>query len=145
MLAAFHEIWAEWNLTMDALWILWKGLFSFNKWEMKDALNNLSGPVWAVKIWWLFYEMWWWWAYLAFAAIISLALAIFNVLPIPALDWGRAVWMILQSIFKVKPEKYFKYEWYVNMFFFYLILLLWIIIIIKDLIVFRWVNIPFIS
>jgi len=145
MLAAFQEIWAEWNLTMDALWILWKGLFSFNKWEMKDALNNLSGPVGAVKIWWMFYEMWWWWAYFAFAAIISLALAIFNVLPIPALDWGRAVWMILQAIFKVKPEKYFKYEWYVNMFFFYLILLLWVIIIIKDLVVFWGVNIPFIS
>lgn len=145
MLAAFHEIWAEWNLTMDALWILWKWLFSFNKWAMKDALNNLSWPVGAVKIWWLFYEMWGWSAYLAFAAIISLALAIFNVLPIPALDWGRAVWMILQSIFKIKPEKYFKYEWYVNMFFFYLLLLLWVVIIVKDLIVFWWVNIPFIS
>jgi hypothetical protein len=24
MLAALHEIWAEWNLTMNALWILWK-------------------------------------------------------------------------------------------------------------------------
>ena len=145
MLAAFHEIWAEWNLTMDALWILGKWLFSFDKWEMKDALNNLAGPVGAVKIWWMFYEMWWWWAYFAFAAIISLALAIFNVLPIPALDWGRAVWMILQSIFKWKSEKYFKYEWYVNAFFFYLILLLWVILILKDLIVFRWVNIPFIS
>ena len=145
MLAAFHEIWAEWNLTMDALWILWKWLFSFDRLEMKNALNNLSGPVWAVKIWWLFYEMWWWSAYFAFAAIISLALAIFNVLPIPALDWGRAVGMILQSIFKIKPEKYFKYEWYVNMFFFYLILLLWVVIIIKDLVVFWWVNIPFIS
>lgn len=145
MKAAFHEIWAEWNLTMDALWVLGKWLFSFNKWEMKDALNNLAGPVWAVKIWWMFYEMWGWGAYFAFAAIISLALAIFNILPIPALDWGRAVWMILQSIFRLKPEKYFKYEWYVNMFFFYLILLLWVVLILKDLIVFRWVNIPFIS
>lgn len=145
MIAAFHEIWAEWNLTMDALWILWKWLFSFNKWEMKDALNSLSWPVWAVKIWWLFYEMWWWWAYFAFAAIISLALAIFNVLPIPALDWGRAVWMILQALFKIKPEKYFKYEWYVNMFFFYLILLLWVVIIVKDLVVFWWVDIPFVN
>ncbi len=145
MLAAFHEIGAERNLTIDAIWILWKWLFSFNKWAMKDALNNLSWPVGAVKIWGMFYEMWWWWAYFAFAAIISLALAIFNVLPIPALDWGRAVWMILQSIFKVKPEKYFKYEWYVNMFFFYLLLLLWVVIIVKDLVVFWWVNIPFIS
>jgi len=145
MLAAFQEIWAEWDLTMDALWIIWKSLISFDKWKMKDALNSLSGPVWAVKIWWMFYEMGGWWAYLAFAAVISLALAIFNVLPIPALDWWRAVWMILQTIFKVKPEKYFKYEWYVNVFFFNLILLLWVVIIIKDLIVIRWVNIPFIS
>jgi len=143
MKAAFHEIWAERDLTMDALWMIGKALFSFNKWEMKEALNSLSWPVWAVKIWWLFYEMWWWPAYLAFAAIISLALAIFNILPIPALDWWRALWMILQFIFKVKPEKYFKYEWYVNVFFFYLILLLWIIIIIKDLIVVWWVNLPF--
>jgi membrane-associated protease RseP (regulator of RpoE activity) len=66
-------------------------------------------------------------------------------LPIPALDGGRALWMVLQSIFKIKPEKYFKYEWYVNMFFFYLILLLWVVIIVKDLVVFRWVNIPFVS
>ena len=145
MNAAFHEIWAEWDLTMDALWMIGKALFSFNKWEMKDALNSLSWPVWAVKIWWIFYEMWWWPAYLAFAAIISLALAIFNILPIPALDWWRALWMILQSIFKIKPEKYFKYEWYVNVFFFYLILLLWVIIIIKDLIVVWGVNIPFLS
>lgn len=145
MLAAFHEIWAEWNLTMDALWILWKWLISFDKTEMKDALNSLSWPVGAVKIWWLFYEMWWRSAYLAFAAIISLALGIFNVLPIPALDWGRAVWMIIQSIFKIKPEKYFKYEGYVNMFFFYLILLLWVIVVFKDLIVFWWVNVPFFS
>ena len=145
MLAAFHEIWAEWNLTMKTLKELWIWLFSFNKSEMKEALDNVAGPVAAVKIWGLFYEIWWWGAYLAFAAIISLALAIFNVLPIPALDWGRAVWMILQSIFRIKPEKYFKYEWYVNMFFFYLILLLWVVIIVKDLIVFWWVNIPFIS
>ena len=145
ILAAFHEIWAERNLTMDALWILWRGLISFNKWEMQEALNSLSWPVGAVKIWWMFYEMWGRNAYLAFAAIISLALAIFNILPIPALDWWRVVWMILQSVFKIKPEKYFKYEWYVNAFFFYLILVLWVILIFKDLIVFWWVNIPFIS
>ena len=145
MLAAFHEIWAEWKLTMNALWILWKSLISFDKTEMKEAMNSLSGPVWAVKIWWLFYEMWWRSAYLAFAAIISLALAIFNILPIPALDWWRGLWMIIQSIFKIKPQKYFKYEWYVNAFCFYLLLLLWVVLIVKDLIVFYGVHIPFIG
>ena len=145
MIAAFHEIWAEWNVTMDALGVLWKWLFSFKKWEMKEALNNLAWPVWAVRIWGMYYEMWWRSAYLAFAAIISLALAIFNILPIPALDWWRGLWMIIQSIFRIKPQKYFKYEWYVNGFCFYLLLLLGVILIVKDLIVFYWVNIPFIS
>lgn len=143
MWAAFHEIWAERKLTMNILWDLWEAMVSFKKSEMKEALNSLSGPVGAVKMWEILYEVWWWSAYLAFAAMISLALAFFNILPIPALDGWRALWMIIQSIFKIKPEKYFKYESYVNAFFFYLILLLWVILILKDLVVYRWVNIPF--
>ena len=141
--AAFHEIWAERDLTMSVLWDLWRALVSFKWSEMKEALNSLSGPVGAVRIWGLMFESWWRSAYLAFAAIISLALAFFNILPIPALDWGRALWMILQKVSRIKPEKYFKYESYVNAFFFYLILLLWVVLIIKDLVVYRWVNIPF--
>lgn len=50
------------------------------------------------------------WMYLAFAGMISLALAIFNLLPIPALDGGRAVGVIIQSLFGFKPEKYFAIE-----------------------------------
>jgi regulator of sigma E protease len=84
-------------------------------------------------------------AYLAFAGLISLALAIFNLLPIPALDGGRGIGIILQAIFRIKPEKYFQYEGYVNAFFFYLLLLLGIIIIIKDLVVFWGISIPFIG
>ena len=56
----------------------------------------------------IFYETGGWTAYLAFAGIISLALAIFNLLPIPALDGGRGIGAILQAIFRIKPEKYFK-------------------------------------
>ena len=132
VVAAFHEIWAEWNLTMNALWMIWKSLVSFRKSEMKEALNSLAWPIWAVKIWWLLYEMWWWLSYLWFAAMISLALAIFNVLPIPALDWWRAVWMILQKITRIKPEKFFLKEAYVDTVFIYALLVLGIIIAIKD-------------
>jgi len=39
--------------------------------------------------------------------MISLALAIFNILPIPALDGGRVVGVIIQKVFRIKPEKYF--------------------------------------
>jgi hypothetical protein len=51
---------------------------------------------------------------------------------------------LLQAIFRWKPEKYFQYEGYVNAFFFYLLLLLGIVIILKDLIVFWGVKLPFI-
>jgi regulator of sigma E protease len=84
-------------------------------------------------------------AYLAFAGIISLALAIFNVLPIPALDGGRGIGILLQALFRIKPEKYFMYEGYVNAFFFYLLLVLGIVIIVKDLVVIWGVPIPFLS
>ena len=79
-------------------------------------------------------------AYLAFAGIISLALAIFNLLPIPALDGGRGIGIVLQALFRRKPEKYFQYEGYVNAFFFYLLVALGVAIIVKDLIFFRGVG-----
>lgn len=145
MKASLHEIKAERDLTINILWDFWKSLISFNKSEMKESINSFSWPVWAIKMWELLFEMWWRTYFFAFAAMISLALAYFNILPIPALDWGRAIWMLLQRAFKLKPEKYFKYEWYVNTVFFYLIMLLWIAIIFKDLHMFWWVNIPFIS
>ena len=93
----------------------------------------------------LFYQVGGRIAYLAFAGIISLALAIFNLLPIPALDGGRGIGIVLQAIFRWKPEKYFQDEGYVNMFFFYLLLALGLVIIVKDLIVFWGISIPFIG
>ncbi|HCY21821.1 TPA: hypothetical protein DIC40_08515 [Patescibacteria group bacterium] len=39
-----------------------------------------------------------WKQFLAFAGLISLALAIFNILPIPALDGGRLLSVIIQWI-----------------------------------------------
>jgi len=81
--------------------------------------------------------------FLAFGGMISLALAIFNVLPIPALDGGRALWVLIQSVFRMKPEKYFVIENYFNIIFFVLIMWLGVYIILLDLQRCRWVNIPF--
>jgi regulator of sigma E protease len=99
----------------------------------------------AVKMGALFYQSGGRIAYLAFAGIISLALAIFNLLPIPALDGGRGIGVILQALFRWKPEKYFQYEGYVNAFFFYLLLLLGVVIILKDLVMFWGVKLPFVG
>jgi regulator of sigma E protease len=77
--------------------------------------------------------------------MISLALAIFNILPIPALDWGRFLWVLIQWIGKIKPEKYFNIEWYINLVFFVLLMGLGIYILLKDLVRFRDISIPFIG
>jgi membrane-associated protease RseP (regulator of RpoE activity) len=37
-------------------------------------------------------------------------LAIFNILPIPALDGGRIIGVLIQKIGNLKPEKYFVIE-----------------------------------
>jgi regulator of sigma E protease len=48
--------------------------------------------------------------FLAFAGLISLALALFNILPIPALDGGRLLGVLIQRILRLKTEKYFTIE-----------------------------------
>lgn len=71
--------------------------------------------------------------FLAFGGLISLALAVFNILPIPALDGGRALWVVIQRLWRMKPEKYFVIENYFNIVFFVLIMWLGIYIIWMDL------------
>jgi regulator of sigma E protease len=48
-----------------------------------------------------------WGAYLSFAALISISLGIFNLLPIPALDGGRGVFIVAEMLRgkPVDPEK----------------------------------------
>lgn len=137
------EIQAQTKLSLSVLWRLWKNLISFDWGKIKESVNKLSWPVWAVKFWEKLLDnkdrMW----YLWFAWMISLALAIFNILPIPALDWGRILWTLIQWIGRFKIEKYFNIEWYINLVFFILLMWLWVYIIFKDLIVFWGVKIPF--
>ena len=43
--------------------------------------------------------------YLWFVGVISLTLAIFNVLPIPALDGGRLLFLIIEAVTKKKVKE----------------------------------------
>jgi membrane-associated protease RseP (regulator of RpoE activity) len=70
--------------------------------------------------------------------MISLALAIFNVLPIPALDWWRALSVLIQSIFRLEPIKYFTIENRLNIVFFVLLMGLGVYIMWLDLQRFWW-------
>ncbi len=140
-----REIWAQMDLTFAALGKLGKSLVSFNWTKIKGSLNWLTGPVWVVKFGEKLLESGGRVLYIAFAGMISLALAIFNILPIPALDGWRMVWVIIQKLWKLKAEKYFVIEWYINTIFFILLMVLWIYIILKDLVVFRGIHIPFLG
>ena len=141
--ASFHEIGAERSLTFDFLGKIWNSLLSFDKDQMKEAVSSLSGPVGIIKVGEVIFERngcgW----YLAFLWIIALSLAMFNLLPIPALDGGSGLCLIIQAIFKISHEKYLKYITYINAFFFWSLMTLWIIIIFKDLAVFWNLPIPF--
>lgn len=84
--AGWREMGAQADLTFSALGTLGKNLLSFNGAKINGSLDKLTGPVGAVKFGDMLRHSGGWIAFLAFGGIISLALALFNVLPIPALD-----------------------------------------------------------
>lgn len=86
---AVHEIGAQARLTFPALGSMVKNAFSSNKADRKQALQNLSGPVGAARVGEFIIQSGGWIQFLMFGGLISLALAFFNLLPIPALDGGR--------------------------------------------------------
>ena len=93
----------------------------------------MSWPVWAVAIWKYIIDIWIW-EYIAFIATISLALAIFNILPIPALDWWKILTTAIMHIFRIKRSKFLIIENYISIVFFALLMLLWIYIMYLDFI-----------
>ncbi len=68
---------------------------------------------------------------LLLTAMISLNLAIINILPIPALDGGHLLFIIIEKLTGKPVSK--KFVEYISNFFFYLLILLMIIIIYNDI------------
>ena len=71
-------------------------------------------------------------AFLEFLALLSLTLAIINILPFPALDGGRLVFVLYKGITKKKPNKNF--EKYTNLIGFVMLLSLAALITVSDII-----------
>lgn len=143
-IAWWHEMRSQTKLTFQMLGNL------FSKWRLKQ----LSWPLCIIKIGWNIATVWsttwsitsqWLNLFLAFAGMISLALAIFNILPIPALDGGRALGVLIQAIGRMKPEKYFVIENYFNIFFFVVLMWLGIFVMLLDLHRCYSINIPFLG
>lgn len=141
MKKASSEVWQQSRLTIMMLGQIIQKATSKDKKQKETAFDSLTGPVWATKIGANIWEQWSIKLFLIFASIISLGLAVFNLLPIPALDGGRLVSVIIQHLLKSDPKNYYQTEWYVNFFFFLILMTLGIVIIFKDLTTFRWIHI----
>lgn len=140
MWAAFHEMREQSRLTFGWLAGMVQKLSSPK--ERGQTVSKLSWPVGAAKVWQFVLASGWWLQFLMFGWLLSMALAIFNLLPIPALDGGRLLGVIIQRAFRLKTEKYFVIEWWINMIFFIALLWLWFYIMAHDLVRAWWVHIP---
>ena len=124
-------------LTFKAIWILVRKIFNpETPVERQEAIQQISGPIWVVD-------------FVAQAlsggmmvifiisAIISINLWVFNLLPIPALDGGRFLFILINGlIIKVfwKKAVSANIEWIIHALFFVLLIALSLIIAYNDVI-----------
>jgi regulator of sigma E protease len=95
----------------------------------ENVLSTLSGPVGIAKIVGQTSE-YGYAAVLTLVAVLSINLAIFNILPLPALDGGRMVVVIIETVLRKRiPFKY--YSW-VNVLGFAALMILLVIVTIND-------------
>lgn len=109
--------------------LAWGGEFVRILAHPKELLGNLSGPVAVVKVGQQAASEGWV-TMMRFGGIISLNLAIFNLLPIPALDGGRLLMIGLEKI--IGRKRVVKFERYANAAGMILLIMLLIGITVKD-------------
>lgn len=112
------------EMTLDGL----KTLFT-SAIKGESVIKSLSGPIGIAKIVGQT-STYGYAAILTLVAVLSINLAIFNILPLPALDGGRMIVVIVETITKRRVP--FKYYSWVNMIGFSLLMLLLIIVTIHD-------------
>ena len=132
-----YETYNQALLTFKAIKILIKKIFNpETPKERQEAIKQVSGPIWVVdfisnsmEAWITFIIILW--------AIISINLWVFNLLPIPALDWWRFIFITINGLI----EKIFwrkaiseKTEWIIHFLFFIFLIALSIIIAYNDII-----------
>ena len=133
----FKETYIQSVLTFKWLGILMKKIFSPEKPEdRQEALNQMSWPIWIVDF--VSTSIGAGIVFLSIiTAVISINLWIFNLLPIPALDWWRwfllTINTILKQIFwdKINTEKF---ENLIHVLFFIILIALSILIWYNDII-----------
>lgn len=96
----------------------------------ENVLNSLSGPIGIAKIVGET-SAYGFAAILTLVAILSINLAVFNILPLPALDGGRMVVVLIEAVIRKKvPHKY--YSW-VNVAGFMALMVLLVVVTVHDI------------
>lgn len=113
------------EMTVTGLTSLFKSLTNG-----ENVMSSLSGPIGIARIVGQTSE-YGYKAVLTLVAVLSINLAIFNALPLPALDGGRMVVVIIEAVIRRKiPHKY--YSW-VNVIGFVLLMLLLVFVTVHDI------------
>jgi regulator of sigma E protease len=137
IIMASKETYNESLLTFKALWLLVSKLtFPKNEKERDEAIESVSWPVWIVSV--VNDAMKAWFSIIMIlAALISINLWAFNLLPIPALDWWRFLFMTINVLIKkITWKKWIspQIEWLIHLSFFVILIFLSIIITYNDVV-----------
>lgn len=127
----FTAIAKGFTTTFGLLWMIVVGLFSLlaRMFTGHNVSAEVSGPVGIATLTGQMVDMGW--VYLMqFVALLSLNLAVINILPIPALDGGRLVFLLIEKV-RGKPVKQTT-EAMIHNIFFILLLALIIFVTYKD-------------
>ena len=123
-------------LTFKWLWILVRKIFNpETPKEREEAIAQVSWPIWIVDF--ISHSMQWWIIFLIVIwAIISINLWVFNLLPIPALDWWRFLFITINGLIKKifwRKAISEKTEWYIHVWFFIVLIALSLLIAYNDI------------
>jgi len=131
------ETYSHSMLTLKALWILVKKVFNpETPTERQEAMQQISGPIWVVDFISQALSGWFMLIFII-SAIISINLWVFNLLPIPALDGGRFLFILINwTIVKLfwKKAMSANIEWIIHALFFVVLIALSLIIAYNDVI-----------
>ena len=109
-------------LTIQTFWDVIVNIFT--KWTTPEWV---SGPIWIAKMSWLIVKNWTFDEIFKFMALISLSLAVINILPIPVLDWWHLLFLFIEAIMWRKIVD--KFRWILNLF--GLVFLIWLMVFIS--------------
>ena len=121
----YHRTLDMTTMTFDGLYTVPTSVFNG-----KSVIESLSGPIGIAKIVGQTSE-YGYSAVLTLVAVLSINLAIFNILPLPALDGGRMVMVIIEAITRKRVP--FKYYSWVNIVGFSLLMILLVVVTIHDI------------